>query len=73
MTEIYLELITLIVVHIPLYKIYLNGIHLLSSTANLAHSVWNRAESAVLLSRWIPLRYLYDFENYIFEIRTLQG
>ena len=23
-------------------------------------------------SRWIPLRYLYDFENYIFEIRTLQ-
>ena len=31
------------------------------------------AELAVLLSRWIPLRYLYDFENYIFEIRTLQA
>ena len=31
------------------------------------------AESAVLLSRWIPSSYLYNFKNYIFEIRTLQG
>ena len=31
------------------------------------------AESAVVLSWWIPQRYLYDFKNYIFEIRTFQG
>ena len=27
----------------------------------------------MLLSWWIPSSYLYDFKNYIFEIRTLQG
>ena len=31
------------------------------------------AELAVLPSWWIPQRYLYDFENYMFEIRTFQG
>ena len=35
------------------------------------HPMW--AESAVLPSWWIPWRYLYDFKNYIFEIRTFQG
>ena len=33
----------------------------------------NWAESAVLLSWWISQRYLYDFKNYIFEIRKFQG
>ena len=52
---------------------YLHGIHQLSSTADSAHIGWNQAKSAVLLSRWIPWRHLYDFENYIFEIRTFRG
>ena len=51
----------------------LHGIHQLSSTANLARIWLNRAESAVLLSWWILSSYLYNFKNYIFEIRTLQG
>ena len=44
---------------------YLHGIHQLSSTANSAHIGWNPAKSAVLPSRWIPWRYLYDFEKKI--------
>ena len=27
----------------------------------------------MLFSWWIPSSYLYDFKNYIFEIRMLQG
>ena len=53
--------------------LYLPAIHQLGSTADSAWFTLILAKSAVLLSWWIAGRYLYNFENYVFEIRMLQG